>query len=159
VVKNPPANTGKIPWGGYGNSLQYSCLENAMERRAWWTMVHRVAKSQTQLKLHSTHVHTSLYYCTYQFCFSVIFLYFGTSEETGSCLRWKTMLRPSISVWWMKSWCSQSLACFVELLLWNCWYSAILDLPKWHFYKIQPKYIPRGKSWETFRLPMLLKYL
>ena len=35
VVKNPPANTGKIPWGGHGNSLQYSCLENAMERRAW----------------------------------------------------------------------------------------------------------------------------
>ena len=67
--KNLPANTGKTPWGGHGNSLQYSCLENPMNRVAWWTMIHRVAKSQTQLKLHSTHVHTSLYYCTYHFVF------------------------------------------------------------------------------------------
>ena len=59
VVKNPPANVGdlrdagSIPWlgqspaGGNDNSLQYSCLENPMDRNAWWAMVHRVAKSQT----------------------------------------------------------------------------------------------------------------
>ena len=33
-----------------GNRLQYACLENAMDRRAWWTTVHGVTKSQTQLK-------------------------------------------------------------------------------------------------------------
>ena len=33
-----------------GNPLQYSCLANPMGRGAWWAMVHRVAKSQTQLK-------------------------------------------------------------------------------------------------------------
>ena len=32
-----------------GNPLQYSCLENPMNRGAWWATVHRVAKSQTQL--------------------------------------------------------------------------------------------------------------
>ena len=35
---------------GNGNPLQYSCLENPMDRGAWWATVHRVAKSQTRLK-------------------------------------------------------------------------------------------------------------
>ena len=34
---------------GNGNPLQYSCLENPMDRGTWWAIVHRVAKSQTQL--------------------------------------------------------------------------------------------------------------
>ena len=34
---------------GNGNLLQYSCLENPMDRGAWWAAVHRVAKSQTRL--------------------------------------------------------------------------------------------------------------
>ena len=54
VVKNPPANAGDVrgmgsilglggsPGGGHGNSLQYSCLENPMDRGAWWATVHRV---------------------------------------------------------------------------------------------------------------------
>ena len=33
-----------------GNSLQYSCLKNSMDRGAWWATTHEVAKSQTQLK-------------------------------------------------------------------------------------------------------------
>ena len=41
---------GKAPGGGHGNPLQYSCLENPMDREAWQAMVHRVSKSQTQLK-------------------------------------------------------------------------------------------------------------
>ena len=56
VVKNPPAhagNMGSIPisgrsaGGGNGNPLQYSCLENLMERGAWWATVHEVVKSWT----------------------------------------------------------------------------------------------------------------
>ena len=62
VVKNLPANagcvrdTGSIPGsgrlsgGGHGNSLQYPCLENPLDRGAWWATVCRVAESQTQLK-------------------------------------------------------------------------------------------------------------
>ena len=34
---------------GNGNLLQYSCLENPMDRAAWWATVHKVAKSQIQL--------------------------------------------------------------------------------------------------------------
>ena len=37
---------GRSPRGGHGNSLQYSCLENPMDRGAWWATVHGVAKSQ-----------------------------------------------------------------------------------------------------------------
>ena len=66
VVKNPPANAGDIrdarlipgsgrsPGEGYGNPLQYSCLENPMDGGAWRARVRRVAKSQTQLKRLST---------------------------------------------------------------------------------------------------------
>ena len=38
---------GRSPGGGYDNPLQYSCLENPMDRGAWWTVVHAVAKSRT----------------------------------------------------------------------------------------------------------------
>ena len=59
MVKNPPANAGDIrhmgsipglgrsPGEGNGNPLQYSCLENAMDREAWQVTVHGVTKSQT----------------------------------------------------------------------------------------------------------------
>ena len=62
--KNLPANAGDsglIPgWGrshggGHGNPLQHSCLENPMDRGAWWSAVHRVTKSQMPLKQLSTH--------------------------------------------------------------------------------------------------------
>ena len=38
---------GRSPGKGNGNSLQYSCLENYMDRGAWWPMVQEVSKSQT----------------------------------------------------------------------------------------------------------------
>ena len=41
--------SGRSPGEGNGNPLQYSCLENNMDRRAWWAKVHGVAKSWTQL--------------------------------------------------------------------------------------------------------------
>ena len=40
---------GRFPGEGNGSPLQYSCLENLMDRGAWWATVHGVAKSQTQL--------------------------------------------------------------------------------------------------------------
>ena len=68
MVKNTPASagevrdTGSIPESGrspgkeHGNSLQYSHLENPEDRGAWPDVVHRVAKSWTQLKRLNTHV-------------------------------------------------------------------------------------------------------
>ena len=63
MVKNLPANArdtrdvGSIPGserspgGGHGNPLQYSCLENPMDRGAWKATVRRVAKGRTQLSI------------------------------------------------------------------------------------------------------------
>ena len=41
--------SGRSPGEGNGNPLQYSCLENSVDRGAWWATVHGVAKSQTRL--------------------------------------------------------------------------------------------------------------
>ena len=41
---------GRSPGGAQGNPLQYSCLENPMDRGAWWATVHGVTKNQTQQK-------------------------------------------------------------------------------------------------------------
>ena len=49
---------GKIPWRGHGDPLQYSCLEDSMDRGAWWAVVHGIAKSQARLKRLSTHART-----------------------------------------------------------------------------------------------------
>ena len=40
---------GRCPGGGHGNPLQYSCLENPMDRGAWWATVHGVTKSRMRL--------------------------------------------------------------------------------------------------------------
>ena len=67
VVKNLPVNAGdagdagsitglgRSLGGGHGNLLQYSCLENPMDRGTWQATVHGVAKSQTRLRQLSTH--------------------------------------------------------------------------------------------------------
>ena len=66
MVKNLPANvgdirdvglipgSGKSPGEGNGNPLQYSCLENPMDRGAWRATVHSIIRTQTQLKQLST---------------------------------------------------------------------------------------------------------
>ena len=49
------AGLGRAPRGGHCNPLQYLCLENPMDRGAWWATVHRVTKSWTRLKQLSMH--------------------------------------------------------------------------------------------------------
>ena len=44
--------SGKSLGEGNGNPLQHSCLENSVDRGAWWATVHGVAKRQTQLSMH-----------------------------------------------------------------------------------------------------------
>ena len=43
---------------GHGNPLQFSCLENPMDRGAWQATAHRVTKIQTRLKQLSVYIHT-----------------------------------------------------------------------------------------------------
>ena len=51
--------SGRSLGGGHSNPFQYSHLENPIDRRAWWTTIHGVANSQTQLKGLSAHTHIS----------------------------------------------------------------------------------------------------
>ena len=67
MVKNAPANAGdardvgsvpglgRSPGGGNGNPLQYSCLENTMDRRPWWATVHGCEELDT---IEHVHTHT-----------------------------------------------------------------------------------------------------
>ena len=51
--------SGRSPGQGNGNPLQYSCLENSMDRGVWWAIVHGVAKSQVMTeRLTNTHTDT-----------------------------------------------------------------------------------------------------
>ena len=72
VVKNMPANAedlrevglipglGRSAGAGHGNPHQYSCLKNPKDRGVWQAMVHKVAKSQTQLKQFCTQFSTEV---------------------------------------------------------------------------------------------------
>ena len=51
-VSSTPGS-GRSPGGGRGNPLQYSCLENPMDRGDWRAIVHGVAQSHTRLKRHT----------------------------------------------------------------------------------------------------------
>ena len=69
MVKNPPGKAGDVRDSGLipgqkdaleeenGNPLQYSCLENPMDRGAWWATVYRAARSLTRLKELSMHTY------------------------------------------------------------------------------------------------------
>ena len=83
VVKNMPANAGDIrdaalipelgrsPGRGLSKPFQYSCLQNAMGRGAWWAEVHGVAASQTRLSMHAC-IYMFVHVCMYlQMCVCV----------------------------------------------------------------------------------------
>ena len=72
VAQNPPATPETWVWSlgwedalekeGHGNPLQYSCLENPVDRGAWQATVHKVTKSQTWLKQLSIYACRGIFY-------------------------------------------------------------------------------------------------
>ena len=91
--ENPPANAGDVRdvgsilgWGrspgrGHGNPLQYSFLENPMDRGAWQAIVHRVKKSRMQLKRFSTHARLlQIFFPSLWFVFSFSWLSFAEQK-------------------------------------------------------------------------------
>ena len=64
---------GRSPGGGHGNPLQYSCLENPMDRGAWQAAVHGVTKSRTRLSNLAQHIVDTFFDWIFEF-------YFGQQE-------------------------------------------------------------------------------
>ena len=87
VVKNPPPSAGDIrdvgsipgsgrsPGEGNGNPLRYSCLENPMDRGAWWATVHGVARSCTWLSNFAPSICIYVYMYTYVYMYICICMY------------------------------------------------------------------------------------
>ena len=94
VVKNLPANAGDVkgtgsipgserfPGGGNGSPPQYSCVENPMDRGAWWATIHRVTKSRTRLKQLSMYMSQSRWLKSH--CSSSRFIDLRTSYSPAS---------------------------------------------------------------------------
>ena len=108
--------SGRSPEEGHGKPLQYSCLENPMDRGAWWAIVHRVAKSRTQLKWLSIYKHIQK------------ISYILMTDHTWKWTRWPKhehrmfMLRPML---WTEEphlipwppWLGRALVCLLDLQL------------------------------------------
>ena len=76
--------SGRSPGGGHGNLLQYSCLENPMERGVWLATIHRVEKCLTWLKWLNMHmcIHTH----THMNHFNMYLKLINTVEHLFMCL-------------------------------------------------------------------------
>ena len=109
MVKDPPANAGDLRDGGlipglgrslgvgHGNPFQYSCLDSPKDRGAWWAIVHRVTKSQTQLKRLGMHMHALFYPCSRIFKNQV---FFWCRWVFIAALRLSLVVSRGCSWWW-----------------------------------------------------------
>ena len=122
MVKNLPANardlkdagsiliSGRSPGGGHGNPLQYSCLENPMDRGAWQDTVHRVAKSRTWLKCLSMHAHVVALFSIFSgtsVLFSVVTVLIYIPTNSIGRLPFLFVLTNTcyfLSFWWQPFW-------------------------------------------------------
>ena len=78
------------PGEGHGNPFQYSCLENPMDRGAWWTAVHRVIESEV-----TEHACNS-FVCGFVYFYGFIYFYMGSYIYIG-CIYWYCHI-------WNKNW-------------------------------------------------------
>ena len=92
MVKSLPANVGDMgliprledPLEENGNPLQYSCLENFMDRGAWWATVPGVSKCQTQLSMYHVFIHSSV--SGHLRCFHMLAVINSATVSVGKCI-------------------------------------------------------------------------
>ena len=94
VVKNPPTNAvdvkndgsipgpGRSPGGAHGNPLQYSGLENPMDRRDWWATVHSVTKSRTWKATQNARMMCQGSFTNFNTCASLVGMLMGICVES-----------------------------------------------------------------------------
>ena len=82
---------GRHPGGGHGSPLKYSCLENPMDRGAWWAIVYRITKSWIRLKWLISHIMDILFRKKKK-------MLFFSASEIGE---WITSCKISVSFGWI----------------------------------------------------------
>ena len=96
MVKESACKTGDLNWipglerspgEGNGNPFQYSCLENPMDRGAWWGIVHGVTKSRTWLSVHAHGALTNRYVGEVESISRAVFISYMDFEANPS-IRW-----------------------------------------------------------------------
>ena len=99
---------GKIHSGGHGNPYQCSCLENSMDRGAWWATVHRVTKSWTQLMWFS-----DIHLIQYCFCMELAqFLDCLVVPEPGMNVLASVIIVYTVGICYIITWYSASFWLF-----------------------------------------------
>ena len=108
--------SGRSPGGEHGNLLKYSCLENPMDRGAWWAVrIHRAAKSWTQLKRQSTH--TERYHSVQKFsCVRFFPTLWNAAHQTSLSITNSQTLLKLMSIKLVMS-CNHLIFCCPLLLL------------------------------------------
>ena len=96
------------------NPVQYSCLENSMDRGAWWAAVHGVAKSQTPLSAR-THTHTHIHtHTSYMNTFFSVYIFKGLNQPCDFPELYVTVDISFYCINWEETtFCSQILNFFV----------------------------------------------
>ena len=143
VVKNSPAKegeawdvgsipgSGRSPEGGHGNPLQYSCLENPMNRGAWQATVHSISNSQTQLKQSDMHARMHTYVCIkyYEFLWRkyglILWWEKSTSFLTNTYTNNSLDKKENCFLHYMRIWSEESL--FHQLLRYLAYYCSSLN--------------------------------
>ena len=87
--------SGRPPGGGHGKPLQYSYLENSMDRGAWWAIVHGITKSWTWL---SEIIHESIQNSRIWFCFVPLWSKFPLPSGSNACMNICLLGRTSLVV-------------------------------------------------------------
>ena len=138
MVKNLPDNagntgsicgSGRSPGEGNGNPLQYSCLENPMDREAWWAPVQRVAKSWTWLRDFTSLVRKTIrFWKARDLCQAMRnnlvtphYKYLGMKITCFVSLKFHLMVLKSQSFWRFCSWLNGSLCLRYQLALFFNW--------------------------------------
>ena len=101
--KNSLSRLSLYPREGHGNRLQYSCLENPMDRGAWQATVHRVTKSWTRLKwVHRVAKSWTLFS---MHAYTFVFIIYTTCYETSLIAQWVKNLPAMQETWvWSLGW-------------------------------------------------------
>ena len=130
VVKNLPANAEDLssipelersPEGRHGNSLQYSCLENTVDRGAWWATVHWVADESDTIEQHTHQIqYARSHVKTFALHYSEVLKHFFPKDQRSLFFHISMQVFPYQRVFqWSLYWETVFQLTFCKFLTWH----------------------------------------